>query len=396
MKKVAIVGAGHSYYGDFPEKGIKELFADAYRDMLSSVDKGVDPRDIEAAFIGSLSAGGGFQLGQTSPLLTEHVGLQYIPSMRVENACASGGYAIWAAVCAVASGKYKTVLAAGVEKMRDLSARKGRYWLGISGDTEYERLAGSTFPGIYAAIAKRYMVEHGLEHRHLARIAVKNHRWGAQNPKAQFQREIDLETAERGAEVAYPFNLWDCCSTTDGAAAVLITDASLDGHYTDRPIYIIGSGAGTDQLALHDRETLTSLRAVVKAAREAYKEAGLGPADIDLAEVHDCFTIGEVLAYSDLGFCEVGRDTLRFIEEGSNDMGGRVPVNLSGGLKAKGHPLGATGVGQAVEVFKQLRGQADKPGRQLANANTALTHNVGGSGGSATVFIYQRGEPGER
>lgn len=390
MREVALIGAGHSRYGDFPEKGLKELFAEAYKELLSSVDKGIDPGDIEAAYIGSLSAGSGFQLGQMSPLLTAYVGLPHIPSARIENACASGGYALLAAVCAVAAGKYRVVLAGGVEKMRDLSSHKGRYWLGISGDTEYERLAGSTFPGIYAAMATRYMVEYGLEHRHLAKIAVKNHRWGAQNPKAQFQREINLETAENGVEVAYPFNIWDCCSTTDGAAAVLVTDATLAHQFTDNPVFIIGCGAGTDHLAIHDRETLTSLKAAVRAAREAYKEAGLKPEDIGFAEVHDCFTIGEVLAYSDLGFCEVGRDTLRFIEEGDNDLGGRIPVNLSGGLKAKGHPLGATGIGQAAEVFNQLRGQAKKPSRQLSGVDTALTHNVGGSGGSATVFIYRR------
>ncbi|MCL6450904.1 MAG: thiolase domain-containing protein [Acetobacteraceae bacterium] len=390
MPEVAIVGAGQTRFGDFPDRGVKELFAEAYQETLASVDRGMDPADIQAAYIGCLSAGGGFQLGQLAPLLTSYVGLPDIPSLRVENACASGGYALVAAICAVASGRYDLVLAAGVEKMRDASANRARYWLGVSGDTEYERLAGLTFAGIYATMARRYMEEYALKREHLALVAVKNHAHGAQNPKAQFQRQVDVDTVLRGPEVASPLGVWDCCSTTDGAACVLVASARVARSFTDRPVYVMGWGAASDHLAIHDRARITSLRATVSACRQAYQQAGVGPQDLDLAEVHDCFTIAEIMAYSDLGLCEEGRNAA-LLESGATRLGGSIPVNVSGGLKAKGHPLGATGIGMACEIFWQLRGQAELPSRQVKDAQIALSHNVGGSGGSAVVVVYRGG-----
>lgn len=391
MESVAIVGAGQTKYGDFPGLGVKELFANAYLEMLSSVDRGLDPQRIGAAYIGSLSAGSGFQLGQLAPLLMGHVGLPHVNAVRIENACASGGYALYNAACAVASGKVDLVLAAGVEKMRDVSSSKGRYWLGVSGDTEYERLAGSTFAGIYALMAARYMHEYGLKREHLSMVAVKNHRHAVANPKAQFRREITLEQALRGVPVADPFNVWDCSPTTDGAAVVLLCNAKIAAEFTDRPVYLKGFGAASDYLAIHDRESVTRLLATRKAAAEAYQQAGIGPGDIDFAEVHDCFTIAEILAYGDLGFCEEGQ-AHHLLEEGITRREGKLPVNNSGGLKAKGHPIGATGCGMACEIFKQLRDEAQEPSRQIKNARYALSHNVGGSGGTAAVFVYQRGD----
>lgn len=390
MEPVAIIGAGQTKYGDFPEKGIKELFAEAYQEMLASVDKGFDPQLIQAAYIGTLSAGSGFQLGQAGALLMGYVGLPYVPTTRVENACASGGFALHAAINVVASGKADFALAAGFEKMRDVSAAKGKYWLGISGDTEFERLAGSTFAGVYAMLAQRFMFELGLKKEHLSMVAVKNHRHAVNNPKAQFRNAITLEQALKGFPVAYPFNIWDCCPTTDGAAAVLVCNAKKAKAFTEIPIEIIGYGSGCDYLALQDRDSLTTLKAVTKAAQEAYAMSGLTPRDIDFAEVHDCFTIGEVLAYGDLGFCEKGQEG-RLLEEGYTTRDGKLPVNVSGGLKAKGHPLGATGCGQTVEIVSQLRGKAKDPSRQLLKADIGLNHNVGGSGGTACVFIYKRG-----
>ncbi|MFZ5633280.1 MAG: thiolase domain-containing protein [Bacillota bacterium] len=391
MEEVAIIGAGQTQYGDFPTLGIKELFARAYIEMLQSVDRGLDPQMIQAAYIGCLSAGGGFQLGQLAPLLMGHVGLPHVNAVRIENACASGGYALYNAACAVASGKFDLVLAAGVEKMRDVSSSKGRYWLGVSGDTEYERLAGSTFAGIYALMAARYMYEYGLKREHLSMVAVKNHRHAVANPKAQFRKEITLEQAVKGVPVAYPFNVWDCSPTSDGAAAVLLCNARIAGNFTDKPVFLKGFGAASDYLAIHDRNSLTGLAATRKAAAEAYKQAGITPRDIDFAEVHDCFTIAEILAYGDLGFCEEGK-AHRLLEEGVTRLGGKLPVNVSGGLKAKGHPIGATGCGMACEIFKQLRDEAKEPTRQVKNARVALSHNVGGSGGTAAVFVYQRGD----
>lgn len=389
MEKVAIIGAGQSYYGEFIAKGVKELFADAYADAIKSVDKGLDPQKIKVAYIGSLSSGSGFQLGQLAPLLMGHVGLPNVAAIRVESACASAGMALYSAVNAVASGKCDIAIAGGVEKMKDVSSAKTKYWLGISGDTEYERLAGSTFAGIYASVATRYMYEYGLTREQLSKVAVKNHKHAAKNPKAQFRNEVSLEKVMAGAPVAYPFNIWDCCPTTDGAAVVIICNAKIAKEFTDNPVYISGYGAASDYLALHDRETITSFKAARLAAEDAYQQARLSPQDIDFAEVHDCFTIAEVVAYGDLGFCEPGQAG-RLLDEGETNFGGRIPVNVSGGLKAKGHPIGATGVGMAVEIFNQLRSQAKEPTRQIPNAEIALSHNVGGSGGTASVFIYTR------
>lgn len=387
MRNVAIIGAGQTAYGDFPTKGVKELFAEAYTEMFKSVDKGIDPKEIKMAYIGSLSCGSGFQLGQLPALLLGHVGLPHTAAIRVENACASSGFALYSAALAVASGKADVVLAAGVEKMRDVSSIKGRYWLGISGDTEFERLAGLTFAGIYALVATRYMHDYGLTREQLAKVPIKNHQNGLLNPKAQFRRKVTLEEVVAGVPVAYPLNIWDCCPTTDGASAVLLCAAERAREFTDRPVYLIGFGAGSDYLAIQDRDVVTSFKAARIAAAQAYQQANVKPADIDFAEVHDCFSIAEVVAYHDLGFCGEG-EAGRLLEEGVTFPDGRLPVNLSGGLKSKGHPIGATGVGQAYEIFKQLRGQAEEPARQVKNAEIALSHNVGGSGGTATVFIY--------
>jgi acetyl-CoA acetyltransferase len=388
MKKVAIIGAGQSKYGEFPQKGIKELFHDAYKDMASSVDKNFDPRRIGGAYVGNLGSGG-FQLGNMSALVAEYVGLPYIHTVRVENACASGGYALVAAFMDVLSGAHDMVLAGGVEKMTDVSGVKQKYWLGVSGDTEYERLAGTTFAGLYALIAHRHMHEFGTKREHLSSVAVKNHKNGAQNPKAQFQKEITLEKAVKSPYVAYPLNLFDCCSTTDGASSVLVCDAEIAKEFTDTPIYVEGFGTSSDYLAIHDRVNTVTLEGTKRASKAAYDMAGLTAKDIQLAEVHDCFTIAEILATEDLGFCEKGKGG-PFIAEGNTEIDGSKPVNASGGLKSKGHPIGSTGTGQAYEMFNQLRGTVDKPSRQVKGAEVGLVHNVGGSGGTVSVSILRR------
>jgi len=388
MKKVAIVGAGQSRFGEFPEKGIKELFHEAYVDMAESVDRNFDPRRIEAAYIGNLGCGG-FQLGNLSALVSEYVGLPYIHTMRIENACASGGYALVTAAMDVMAGLHDVVLAGGVEKMTDVSSLKTKYWLGVSGDTEYERLAGTTFSGLYALLAQRHMHEFGTKREHLSMVAVKNHRNGAQNPKAQFQRETTLEKAMKAPLVAAPLNLFDCCSITDGASAVLVCDAEIAKEFTDTPVYLAGFGTSSDYLAIHDRASSVALEGTRRAAERAYKMASLGPKDIQVAEVHDCFTIAELLAYEDLGFCRKG-EAGKYLEEGHTEISGDKPVNASGGLKAKGHPIGATGTGQVYEIFHQLRGTVEKPTRQVKGAEIGLTHNVGGSGGTVAVTILRR------
>jgi acetyl-CoA acetyltransferase len=388
MKKVAIVGAGQSRYGEFPDKGIKELFFESYQDMMKSVDKGIDPKRIGGAYVGNLGSGG-FQLGNMSALVSEFVGLPYIHTVRVENACASGGYALISAVMDVLSGAHDVVLAGGVEKMTDVSGVKQKYWLGVSGDTEYERLAGTTFAGLYALIAHRHMHEFGTKREHLSMVAVKNHKNGAQNPKAQFQKEITLEKAVKSPYVAYPLNLFDCCSTTDGASSVLVCDAEIAKEFTDTPVYVAGFGSSSDYLAIHDRVDTVTLEGTKRAGASAYRMADVGPKDIQVAEVHDCFTIAELLACEDLGFCDKGKAG-PFVEEGHTQIDGDKPVNASGGLKSKGHPIGSTGTGQAYEMFNQLRGTVQKPSRQVKGAEIGLIHNVGGSGGTVSVSILRR------
>ncbi|MEE9236166.1 MAG: thiolase domain-containing protein [Thermoplasmata archaeon] len=384
--EVAIVGAGQSRFGVLKE-GIKSLFAQAFFECLDSVDKGMDPRQVQEAFVGSMSFGGG-QLGNLAALMTEQVGLTHIPARKVENACASSSYALRDAWFALHSGMLDVVLVAGVEKMTDLPSDRRRYWLGVSGDTEWERLAGTTFAGLYALMASRHMHEYGTKRESLAQVAVKNHRYASHNPKAHFQRPIKLEQVLEAPMLAQPLTLYDSCPVSDGASALLLTRAELAKSFTDSPVYIQASSGASDFLALHDREDITRVDGTVKAAKEAYRQARLSPGEVDMAEIHDAFTIGEIMALEDLGFCSKGQGGVWTLE-GRTEIGGDIAVNASGGLKAKGHPLGATGAGQVVEVFKQLRSEAEKA-RQVPGAEVALTHNVGGSGATIAVHIFSR------
>jgi acetyl-CoA acetyltransferase len=382
---VALVGAGQTRYGT-SAKGLKGMFAEAVRNAVASVDKGLPPGKVQEAWIGSVSFGGA-QLGNLAPLLCEHAGMAGIPARRVENACASGGFAFRDAVAAVRSGQCDVALAAGIERMNDWDGARQRYWLGVSGDTEWERLAGLTFSGVYALMARRHMVEHGTTPEHLAAVAVKNHANGALNPKAQFQKAITAEAAAKAPEVAAPLRLFDCCSTTDGAAAAILVRGDLARQFTDTPLWVKGSGAASDLLAIHDRPSLTTLPATRAAAKQAFAQAKIQAKDVHVAEVHDCFTIAELLAIEDLGFAPKGQGG-PFTASGATARGGRIAVNTSGGLKAKGHPLGATGVGQICELFEQLRGQAGP--RQHTGAEVGLAHNVGGSGATCTVHLLGR------
>jgi acetyl-CoA C-acetyltransferase/acetyl-CoA acyltransferase len=290
---------------------------------------------------------------------------------------------------AIKSGLRNIVLAGGVEKMNDLPTERRQYWLGVSGDTEWERVAGATFPGIYAAIATRHMHQYGTTREQLALCAVKNHYNGSLNPKAQFRRAVSVEKVLNSPMVAHPLSIYDCCSITDGASVVILCNGALARKYTDTPVWVAGSGAGTDYLALHDRLDITSFMAARVAANQAFNMADLEPKNIDFAEVHDCFTIAEILAYEDLGFCDKGEGG-KLLEEGVTKLDGSLPVNASGGLKAKGHPLGATGTAQIYELFHQLRGTAEEPARQLSDVEVGLAHNVGGSGATCVVHILRR------
>lgn len=382
MRKAAIVGAGMGRFGVRSESP-KRLFAEAVSEAFASVEKGMDPKLVQEAWVGS-TAFGGWQLGNTAAYLVEQAGLPGVPAQRVENACASSGFALRDAVLAIESGRVDVALVGGFEKMNDVDGIHKRYWLGVSGDTAWERMAGATFPGVYGMMAARHMHEFGTRREDLAAVAVKNHANGANNPHAQFQRAITMEKALASPIVAAPLSMFDCCSTTDGASAVLLVSDAMARQFTDTPIWVEGSGAATDFLAVHDRPTMTTLEATVRAARQA----GVKPGEVDLAEVHDCFTIAEILAVEDLGFAKKGEGGA-FAREGRGEIGRDVAINPSGGLKAKGHPLGATGAAQAVEVFEQLQGKAG--GRQVSGAEVAVTHNVGGSGATCAVHLFRRG-----
>ena len=385
MRRVAIIGVGQTKFGEQPNLGSGELFAKAFEDAVTDVNKGFEPKLIKEAYVGTLGVGGG-QLGNFAAVVGEAAKITGVPITRVENACASSGFAFRSAFLAIASGICDVALAGGVEKMRDLAPDRLRYWLGVSGDTEWERLAGMTFAGVYALMAQRHIHQYGTKEEQLHMVAVKNHKYGADNPKAQLQRAITLDQANKSATVCHPLRLFDCCPTSDGASAALLCDADIAKKFTDAPIQILGVGAGTDRLALFHREDFATIKATTLAAKQAYGMANLEAKDISLAEVHDCFTIAEIMAYEDLGFCGKGEGG-KLIEEGQTYIGGRIPVNASGGLKAKGHPIGATGVGQIYEITNQLRGKVEKKTRQVPNARYGLAHNVGGSGATATVHI---------
>ena len=387
MVDVAIIGAGQTPYGNLSST-LKGMWAEAAQKAISSVDKGLKSSLIEEAYIGS-TAFGGQQIGNTAALMTEHSGMEGISVRRVENACASSGFAFRDAWMAIKSGEADVVVAGGIEKMNDLTPERKRFWLGVSGDTEWERLAGLTFPATYALMARRYFHEFDSNHDDLVHVAVKNHAHGFANEVAHIRKEVSFEKAASGFMVADPLTLYDCCPTSDGASCVILAADHVARKLSDTPIWVKGSGAASDYLALHDRESSTQILASQRAAKKAYSMSGLTANDIGLAEVHDCFTIAEVMACEDLGFANRGEGGL-FAREGRGILNqGDVTINPSGGLKSKGHPLGSTGVGQIVEAFKQLRNEVE-PSRQVLDVEDALCHNVGGSGATCAVHILGR------
>ncbi|HUY00324.1 MAG TPA: thiolase domain-containing protein [Candidatus Deferrimicrobium sp.] len=385
MKNVAIISCGQSNFGSFVEKTYEDLFADAYLESLKHI-KNFEASDIEEAFIGSLAFGGS-QLGNMSALVTDSINVVGIPAARVENACGSSSFAFRYAVHSIMSGQNKIAIAGGVEKMQDISKKSRLWWFGVAGDIKWERLSGMTFPGNYALMATRHMYEFGTKKEDISRCAVKNHKYAAMNPKAQFRNEITIEQVMKAPIVAWPLTVFDCCPLTDGAAITILCDAEIAKKYTDTPVYVIGMGAGTDHLALYRRESLTRIEAAIKASKAAYQMAKVEPKEIQVAEVHDCFTIAEILAYEDCGFCKKGEGGL-FSHEGQAEVGGKTPINTGGGLKAKGHPIGATGVSQIYEIWKQL---TERHQNQVNGAEIGLTHNVGGTGSAAAIHILKRG-----
>ncbi len=384
MKKVAVVGIGHGKFGVRSDASLRELAFEAVKACLD--DAGIPLKEVDSMVTGI--AGDEFALAlQPSAQVHDYIGFHPKPNFRVEGACATGSMALRTGIMNVASGLADVVLVVGVEKMTEVPTSIATEIMGKAGDSIWEYPFGTTFPGYYAMIANAHMAEYGTTEEQLAMVSVKNHYYGSLNPYAQMQKAIDLQKALTSFTVAYPLKLYDCSLITDGAAAVIIASEERAKAISKKPVWIVGSGLATDTLRLADRESLTSILAAREAAKTAYKMAGVGPADIDVATVHDCFTIAEIVAYEDLGFCERGEGG-KLIQAKETYVGGRIPVNVDGGLKSKGHPIGATGVSMAIEITKQLRGEAGE--RQVKNAEIGLAHNVGGTGQVVAVHIFRR------
>ena len=383
---VSIVSAGLSKFGRRDGVYGREMFAEATREAFERCPN-LDPvKDIEALFVGHMGESYEHQ-GHTGPTLCDWAGLLPKPAMRLESACASSGAALRTGIFAILSGMHKVVMVGGMEKMTHRTTPEVTEFLAMASDFPFEQWHGITFPGLYALMATAHMHKYGTTEEQMAMVAVKNHHNGALNPKAHMQKEVTLEKALSSRVIAWPLKLYDCSLITDGASCLILTRPELARKFTDTPVHIIGSGQASDAIGLYEREELTTLRAGKLAGKEAYKMAGVRPQDLDVAEVHDCFTIAEIIAYEDLGFCKPGKGG-SLVEEGVTTLEGKIPVNTSGGLKSKGHPVGATGTAQAYEIYLQLTGQAGR--RQVSGAEVGLTHNVGGSGATATVHIYRR------
>ncbi len=383
---VSIISAGLSKFGKLEGLYGREIFSQAAKEAYDRVPELNPKRDIKALFVGHMGESYEHQ-GHTGATAADWAGLVHVPATRTEAACGSSGAALRAGIQAVLSGLSDVVMVGGVEKMTHRTTAEVTEYLAMASDFPFEQWNGITFPGLFALMATAHMHAYGTTEKQLSTVAVKNHYHGSMNPKAHIQKEITLEQAMNSRVVAWPLKLYDCSLITDGASCLILTKPELATKYTDNPVQIIGSGQASDTIGLYERETLTSLTAAKLAAKQAFDMADVQPKDVDLAEVHDCFTIAEIIAYEDLGFCGVGEGG-RLAESGETRLGGRIPVNTSGGLKSKGHPVGATGTAQAYEMFLQLTGQADR--RQVKDAEIGLTHNLGGSGATAAVHVYRR------
>lgn len=380
MREVAIVRAGMTRFGELWDSSLRQMFAEAASEALGDADAS----RVGSIYVGNMSGGQFVGQEHLGPLMADQLGLAGVAAARVESACASGGVALRMGFMEVASGMSDLVLAVGLEKMTD--GADVTEVLASASDQENEVYPGVTFPGLYAMIARYHMKTHGTTEEDLAWVAVKNHRHGAKNPKAQFRREVTPEEVMNSSLVAAPLRLLHCSPVSDGAAAVLLCPLDQADRYTDRPVKIVGSGLATASMALADRPDPAALDAVRLAGERAYKMAGIGPGDIQVAEVHDCFAIAEICCIEELGLvprCNGGKAA----RQGVTALGGRIPVNTSGGLKSKGHPVGATGIAQAIEIFEQLSGRAGD--RQVERARVGLSQNMGGSGASSVVHVFQ-------
>lgn len=386
MRSVSVVGIGETKMGKQPEKLLRDLIYEAGTQAL--IDSKIEKDKIEALYIGNFNASQLANQSHVNALASEVLELGYIPTIRTEGACASGSLAFRQAYISVASGLYDVVLVGGVEKMTHQNTNTVTSALASAADAELEVNLGTTFPSIFAMIANRYMYEYGDVRDAMALCAVQNHDNALLNPNAQLHKKIDIEKVKSGVPVAEPFTVYDCSLVTDGAAFVVLAATEIAEKLSDNTlIEVIGSGHAGDSLTLASKPSMTTFNATVHAANEAYKMAGVKPSDVDFAEVHDCFTITQIINIEDLGFFEKGNGA-KAVLEGKTSLTGTIPINTSGGLKAKGHPIGATGISQIYEAVTQLRGEAG--GRQVKGAKIGLTHNIGGSAATCVVHIFKR------
>ncbi|MDL5363644.1 thiolase domain-containing protein [Halalkalicoccus sp. NIPERK01] len=385
MTGVRIAGTGHTHFGQFPERTGRDLFAEASGDAIETA--GVERGEIEALFYGNFMGELAEDQGHQGPLMVEMAGIR-APATRYESACASSGVAVREAVKNVRNGEADVVLVGGTERMTNLGTAGATKALSIAADELFEIRAGMNFPGAYALMAQAYFAEYGGDREDLAHIAVKNHENALENEHAQYQRAITVEDVLEAPPVAEPLGLYDACPITDGASAmVLVSDEFAEREGIDAPVSITGTGQGSDRMALADREYLARTPAATAAAEEAYADAGIGPEDVEVAEVHDCFTIAEVLAIESLGFFEHG-EGIGAARAGETTRDGRIPINLSGGLKAKGHPVGATGTSQIIELANVLSGEHVNSDA-VPDARIGLAHNAGGTVASTTVHVLE-------
>ena len=382
---VCVLGAGSTKYGKLDES-IIEISLNASKDAIDSA--GITPRDIQAGYISNVFGVADKQV-HMAPVVLSNLGIPHVPGLTIESACGSGSIMFREAYANIAAGFYDCVLALGVEKITHTGTTQSTTLFSYCSDFFYEGGNGASFPGLFASIARAYMTRYKTSEEDLARVAVKNHENGLLNPKAHVRKKITVEDVLKSPAVASPLKLYDCCPFSDGASAVILCNEEF-AKKSGRPyMKIIGSGRGASPAAVQARKDITTIPSTVDAAKQAYKMANITPKDIDFAEVHDCFTIAEIIDIEDLGFFPKGT-AARAIREGATSRNGEIPINPSGGLKSKGHPIGATGIGQVVEVFEQFTGKTGE--REIKDAEYALTQNFGATGASCAVHIFSKVE----
>ncbi|MFQ6045674.1 MAG: thiolase domain-containing protein [Gemmatimonadales bacterium] len=383
MNRVGIVGIGHGVFGRRSDATVQELAFEAFREAI--LDAGIERDTIDASVVGSVPEY--HKQRSLAGVVQEYLGLVPKPTWLTEVACASGSAAIRTAWLSIKAGVHRVVAVVGCQKMTELSTPEILALMGRVGEVQWESGFGTTFPAYYAMFAKRHMHEFGTTREQLLDVAVKNHFYGAKNPYALFRKEITKDKAAASDDVATPFQVYDCCANADGAACVILAAEDLARDISEEPVWLDGMACATASMSVLRRPDLVGLPSAEHAAKEAYRMAGIGPADVKVADVHDCFTIAEIMAYEDLGFCKKGEGGC-MVSERQTYIGGKVAVNVDGGLKAKGHPIGATGVSMTYEIAKQLRGEAGE--RQVPDADIGLTHNVGGIGQYCFVQVLKR------